>query len=322
MNGNPWPDKFILRVGNVSHIVRPSPNPARLDAFKKKARRPKVKKKVPNNSVRRVKSPQPPRAVEHFFTVVCKRVTKGVMNALKAIVLPLVKDFARPETERTDAKGDPAKAVGKQLRAAAKRSFNEKEFISGVDRASERTEKHSKNEFTRLGIDIKKEPEMKWLVDGWRRDNVERITKMHDHEIDKVETILREGFGRSRESISKDILNQLDGVSQSRAELIARDQILTLHAQINRSRQEAAGIDSYVWTTSGDERVRPEHEDLDGEEFTWESGGDPEEGHPGEPVQCRCTSFPILPEIEDEASEEDTTDEDEEQQDDESEGDA
>ena len=81
-------------------------------------------------------------------------------------------------------------------------------------------------------------------------------------------------------------------VSESRAELIARDQTTKLLGGLNEARQREAGITRYTWCTSRDERVRPEHEERDGAVFSWDEP--PEDGHPGEPVLCRCSASPIL----------------------------
>ncbi len=84
-------------------------------------------------------------------------------------------------------------------------------------------------------------------------------------------------------------------VSKSRADLIARDQVLKLNGQITEERQTRAGVEQYVWTTAGDERVREEHAALEGQVIDWNSP--PTVGHPGEDYQCRCVAFPLIPEI-------------------------
>jgi len=96
------------------------------------------------------------------------------------------------------------------------------------------------------------------------------------------------------EVLASDLVERF-GVSNSRAQLIARDQVLTLNSQLNRSKQQSAGIREYRWSTSRDERVRESHQDLDGQTFSWDVGSP--EGHPGEPVNCRCTAIPIIPEL-------------------------
>mgnify|MGYP003645783631 CR=1 FL=1 len=72
----------------------------------------------------------------------------------------------------------------------------------------------------------------------------------------------------------------------SHARMIAHDQISKLNAGLNRARQTAAGIDSFVWETQKDNRVRPAHRRLQGRRFTWDDGWNGV--YPGEPVACRC----------------------------------
>lgn len=89
------------------------------------------------------------------------------------------------------------------------------------------------------------------------------------------------------------------GVSRSRAELIARDQIGKKNAAITESKFKQVGIRQYIWSTSKDERVREDHRKLEG---TVHSFDDPpvvdeqtgRRGNPGEDYQCRCIPIPVL----------------------------
>lgn len=87
-------------------------------------------------------------------------------------------------------------------------------------------------------------------------------------------------------------------VSQSRAELIARDQTLKLNGQITQTRQENAGISSYIWSTSLDERVRETHAAHEGQTFSWSSPPS-DTGAPGQDFQCRCVGLPVIEGLED-----------------------
>jgi SPP1 gp7 family putative phage head morphogenesis protein len=98
------------------------------------------------------------------------------------------------------------------------------------------------------------------------------------------------------EELKAKLLERAD-VSKSRAELIARDQILKLNGRITQIRQQMAGVQSYVWSTSKDERVRESHQELEGETFSWSAP--PSVGHPGEDFQCRCIALPLIPGIDD-----------------------
>lgn len=95
----------------------------------------------------------------------------------------------------------------------------------------------------------------------------------------------------------------LDG---SKANLLARDQIGTLSADLTRTRQESAGVKEYIWRSSGDERVRACHRELDGKTFRYD---DPpamwymtkrgkiytgRHCNPGEDYQCRCVAKPVF----------------------------
>ncbi len=54
----------------------------------------------------------------------------------------------------------------------------------------------------------------------------------------------------------------------------------------------------YVWRCVGDERTRSEHEERDGEVFSWDEP--PEGGHPGEDFGCRCLALPYKPVVSEE----------------------
>ena len=83
-------------------------------------------------------------------------------------------------------------------------------------------------------------------------------------------------------------------VSESRAELIARDQTAKTVGSISKFRQQSVGVKSYVWSGSLDERERETHLANEGKTFDWD---DPpaETGHPTEDVNCRCVAVPVLP---------------------------
>ena len=102
-------------------------------------------------------------------------------------------------------------------------------------------------------------------------------------------------FGRRVEDLAEE-LRERTGVAESRAELIARDQTLKTLGKLNESRQRAAGVTQYIWCTSGDQAVRPEHADREGRIFTWDDP--PEGGNPGEDFQCRCSATPVIDEFE------------------------
>lgn len=88
-------------------------------------------------------------------------------------------------------------------------------------------------------------------------------------------------------------LEQIEGVTESRAKLIARDQTQKLCSDLNQARQNDIGIRKYIWSGLDDGRERDSHVANNNQVFSWDSP--PEDtGHPGEDVQCRCSADPYL----------------------------
>ncbi len=162
-------------------------------------------------------------------------------------------------------------------------------------------ERHSQNEFKRLGINLRKEePGFGHLIDDWRAQNVERVTSLVEFERDELADILSKGANKTVAELRQRIEERLE-VSRNKADLLARDQVLTLNSQISHERMRAAGIERAIWVSSNDERTRASHAEADGAEFDIADGllVDDEDVRPGEPINCRCISMPILPELED-----------------------
>jgi SPP1 gp7 family putative phage head morphogenesis protein len=137
------------------------------------------------------------------------------------------------------------------------------------------------------------------LLRQWSRDNallIKDIPQKTSRQIAALtEEALRSGkTGPDMASDIFDIMSERTDVSDSRARLIARDQVSKLNGQFTEERQRDIGVEGYIWRTVGDERVRDEHEEVDGQFFTWDNP--PDFGHPGEDIQCRCWPEPVLPE--------------------------
>lgn len=101
-------------------------------------------------------------------------------------------------------------------------------------------------------------------------------------------------------------IQQLAGVSASRARLIARDQSSKINTAINQARQTSIGIEEYIWRTARDRRVagnpsgpyphgsaaHGNHYAREGKRFRWDKP--PADGHPGYAINCRCWAEPII----------------------------
>ena len=155
-----------------------------------------------------------------------------------------------------------------------------------------------------LGVDVlARDANVAEMFSSWVRENVSLIKSIPDQMLTQVEGIAQRGLrsGRSPRDLAKEIRGRF-GVTESRARLIARDQIGKLNGQITQKRQTDLGVDTYFWQSSNDERVRPTHDAMEGKLCRWDDptvysddmgatwkkrssiGG--VELHPGEDYQC------------------------------------
>lgn len=149
--------------------------------------------------------------------------------------------------------------------------------------------------------------------------NVKLIKSIPEKYFSKIEELVFENItkGRTTGSLLSDIRG-LNNSTKKRAKIIARDQTSKLLSNLNQERQQAVGIIGYQWRNSKDRRVRGnpnglypdskfDHWDREGKYFLWEKtvpapkapngkayNQPPADGHPGEPIQCRCIADPVI----------------------------
>lgn len=277
--------------------------------------------RVPSYQHRRLRSPKPPMAtvvayqtlLRGFFNHLDKHLTEVFLEGWERNPIHFSGAVPAP---RNDAIPSGSTYVRKRLGAAA---LAVEEIIKPGSPMSRdirvlaaRVNDKGDIEFRRLiGISPRKDLGIGAALDQFRDDNVAKIKSLVGTQLDEITGILAEGeIGALRvEEVRKQIQDRFS-VSKSKADLLARDQILKLNGDLTKTRQTAVGITKYIWTTSHDERVRgtpggkwPKglHYDLDGTIQDWASPPicslDGRREHPGGDYQCRCTAFPVLPEL-------------------------
>lgn len=130
------------------------------------------------------------------------------------------------------------------------------------------------------------------ILNAWKRQNEAFITRMADDAVQSMMDTASRAVrsGRPNREVRAELRNRFD-ISDRRARTIARTEISQLNAQITRERQREVGITSYTWLASSDERVRDEHEELDGQEVEWDNPPALANGnHAGEEINCRCSA--------------------------------
>lgn len=145
-----------------------------------------------------------------------------------------------------------------------------------------------------LGIDLfAADTKVPAIADAFVQANVSLITNLPARIAGEVENAVTNAVqtGMLHGDLAETLENKFK-FGEDRSKLIARDQVGKLYGQINASRQQDLGVSRFVWNTVGDERVRDEHEERDGETYDYD---DPPEGElPGEPILCRCWAEPVF----------------------------
>lgn len=283
-----------------------------------------VKDKVRNRKIVNGRySPRYPSSAEREL----QRVARQFMRILNDTIRPhlpkimeLYRQLRVDEKSRFDANADAQRKLDEEFRKIEDeiaRKTEQFKLEAKISKAANQVQKLSISEWKRicqqtLGINLLEsyydgEFYRKW-IDAWIADNVSQIKSIPQNTLDDMHEIIRNGFveGRPSREVAKDIQAKYN-VSKRHAQLLARDQIATLNAQINRHQQEDAGITKYIWSDSNDIAVRECHRALDGKVFEW---SDPPEMwyrtkskgivmtgrkcHPGEDYCCRCVPIPVF----------------------------
>lgn len=138
---------------------------------------------------------------------------------------------------------------------------------------------------------LMRDEDLQDAVDSAIAANVSLIQSIPKQYLDKVEAAVLDGIqtGKRSDEIKKSIL-EIGHSTDSRAKLIAVDQLGKINGRLAQIRQRKLGITHYTWSTSHDERVRHSHRLRDGLIFAWNNP--PSDGHPGIPIRCRCVPIP------------------------------
>lgn len=169
------------------------------------------------------------------------------------------------------------------------------------------------------------EPWLPGVLDTWAKEQLTLISKASQDMRDAVARRVRDGVkdGLLAREVTENIARDLPRISYNRAKIIARDQTAKLNADLTQGRMGDAGLQTYIWDTAQDERVRgnpggkyanalPSHWVMQGKICRWDnpavcqdSNGewvprppDAPTTHPGVAILCRCVAVPNWQELE------------------------
>lgn len=243
-----------------------------------------------------------PLALEKEYARFIKSLVDFTRLQIRTRLIPqlsYIESNAQAPRPTTDAYGQDIGRIIDAIKAVTARRFGTTSLSAVARGVAEMVATHNKkqinNQFQRsLGIDIfLKEPYLLPEIESYAFWNTRLIQSIPEQYLESVQNITLSGFqsGESTKSMREKIEARYE-VTKSRAQLIARDQVSKLNGELTQLRQSELGVKKYRWTTAADERVRDEHRARDGKVFSW--GEPPSDGHPGQPINCRCVAQPIL----------------------------
>lgn len=238
------------------------------------------------------------------------KLVDDYMSLLKKILfryLPEMQKAMRGESFHTDADAPVmTSAALRQIFAAMQRELDKRSFdfdlYDRLNRIANKTRKLSIQEWERvvqrtLGINLYEDyyyqNTYEDLIPKWVEENVNRIVRIPKENLNEMQTItLRDvNEGKSIRGIMRDIQDSY-GTSKQHARLVARDQTGKLYGNLAKYNQTEAGCTHYIWSGVMDNRERLDHVDREGEKYSWDNP--PDDGHPGEPICCRCVALAIF----------------------------
>lgn len=303
----PPPKKFILRKpsDSVPELLR-----RKREALRKKGR--KLIFKAPY-------IPKAPKGIQREYFLALKPILATLKAIVKRTILPALSDVlasaAALRPAKADDYADDIERIMKVAKIQFAQAFSDDELAAIAKTIASKTEQFNARELDRsigrvLGVDVfRSEPWLNQEMNAFLKNNVSLIKTVPDEYFGRIEKIVMQGArsGDLTDKIAETIEDKTEPYAESRVALIARDQVSKFNANLNELRQKEVGISQYIWKTGEDERVRgnpdglypnarPSHYARDGKTFSWDDPPQesPDDGHPGEPINCRCIALPIF----------------------------
>lgn len=316
---------FVLDESKGEKVVMQKAQEAKANGRKLKLRKPKRQ-----GSAKGLER-QYLRRINKILACIEKSINEKIIKELPNLVAQNEKkkptaDSGSVRVVRTDI--NVAKKVGKlfnSVRFELRSTFPKKELEKITRKMAREVSRFNKNQVgavfqSVLGVSLlSQEPHLAEDLEEFAIANSNLIQDLTNNLIAQTQREVFEGLrkGTRHEEIARKLLSGRKGkdgkvsrlrVSQKRAALIARDQVNKLNGNLTELRQTGAGVKRYKWRTVGDSRVRGtpgtpsaglpldlNHFKREGKIFSWDKP--PADGHPGEPIQCRCHAEPILEDL-------------------------
>lgn len=241
---------------------------------------------------------QPSPGFERSYLALLRRVLHGAAGGVRDIIIPSYERQLLNRRLTGDADEDAFNLFTTLLKSLQTTAVSQLAELLGLE-SKRHTEQWLKNAKKAFGIDLKgvvQQEDLSAYLEAAALRNASLIKGLTDDLTKKVsqDTLNALIAGDSVAALKERIKHSLN-TSDSRAQLIAQDQTSKLNADLNKKRHQEAGIDSYIWRTSHDERVRPRHAALEGNKYKYDEPTGAEDGlPPGQPIRCRCIAQAVV----------------------------
>lgn len=246
-----------------------------------------------------------PHRLESEYRDVLRSEVRKLVKAVRDDVYPAIK--RELNGSRADSRADVLRSVNSLVNRSFGANAIARRIADGVKRYG--SDQVGKAMADAVGVNvIPPDSGLSDTIDLWVEQNTSLIKDLTDTYLAKVRQTISDGFKNgwsSRDIASK--LNEQAGISLRRAKNIARNEIGNLNAKLTEERDKELGIDTYVWRTMRDERVRgapengiggrypkavPSHVAREG--LTYKYSEPPAGGNPGEDHLCRCYAEAVI----------------------------
>ena len=165
------------------------------------------------------------------------------------------------------------------------------DFVSST--AKKHADDVSKSIISAMGVDLGQYIlKHKYELEVATKYNTLLIKGLNNRTHERIESLMFRALTDSTIRLT-DELKKIKKTYASSAKLIARDQGNKIISNLNQLRMRDLYQDSYIWSTSNDDRVRKTHVDNDKKEFSWDIPP-ATTGHVGQDIQCRCVARQVF----------------------------
>jgi len=211
-----------------------------------------------------------PHAIEEVYAGEISKVQQRLVDYAIGRLQTILPKLYRKDDLRSDAETDELEALLKELEAELLLIYGTNLVSSGalgqiLYHTAEKIFGFEAMQYLKItkvvaGIPLQMSGASWWpeMQANWEATNYQLIKSLSSEYINKLNTMLLTGFqsGWTKSEMEEAIQGLSDKITGYRASMIARDQTAKLQGAIARAQDESMGIDSYLWQSMRDTRVR------------------------------------------------------------------